>query len=190
MLVLSRPFWASNVSEKEERLMKILKLLLIATALIVLICAGAFIVAGLTLPASQSFENEVEIDASADKVWDVITDKDRYVEWQTQLDKVEIANDKSWTEYPKDSPEPLKFSLGADERPSRMEFHYTMGNSFSGHWKGEIAPTASGVKLKTTDSYSTQGLLTRILIYTFFDMESFAKDWNAKLKARVESLNK
>jgi len=170
--------------------MKILKFLLIAIALIVLICIGAFIVAGLTVPASQSFVNEVEINAPAEKVWEVIADKKRYTEWQTQLDKVEVTDERNWVEYPKNSPEPLKFMLASDERPGKMEFHYTMGNSLSGHWKGEITPTASGVKLKTTDGYSTQGMLSKILIYTFFDMGSFAKEWNAKLKSRVESLNK
>ena len=170
--------------------MKILKFFLISIAVIVLVCFGALMIAGLVLPASQSFENEVEINAPAEEVWDVIADKERYTEWQTQLDKIEITDERNWIEYPTNSPEPLKFSLAIDQRPDKMEFHYTMGNSFSGHWKGEIAPTASGVKLKTTDSYSTQGWLTKILIYTFFDMGTFAKEWNAKLKSRVESLNK
>jgi uncharacterized protein YndB with AHSA1/START domain len=168
--------------------MKILKIVLIAAGIFVLICAVAFAVAGLTIPAGQKFENEVEIRASPEKVWEVITDKKRYTEWQTQLEKIEIIDETNWLEYPKNSPEPLRFMLAADERPSKMEFHYTMGNSFSGHWKGEMTSTATGVKLKTTDSYQTQGWLTKILIYTFFDMGTFAKDWNAQLKQRVESL--
>ncbi len=170
--------------------MKILKFLLIAVGMIVLVCIGAFIAAGLTIPASQSFTNEVEINAPAEKVWEVITDKKRYAEWQTHLEKIEITDDKNWVEYPKGSPEPLRFILANDERPTKMEFHYTMGDSFSGHWKGEMTPTVAGVKLKTTDSYSALGWLTKILIYAFFDMGSFAKDWNAQLKTRVESLNK
>ncbi len=170
--------------------MKILKVFLIAAAVLVIFLAVVFIAAGLLVPAEQSFTNEVEINAPAESVWQIISDKDRYTEWQTQLTKVERIDDKTWVEYPKDSPEPLRFTLAKDERPFRMEFSYTMGNSFTGSWKGEITPTASGVKLKTVDSYATQGWLTKILIYTFFDMGSFAKDWNSKLKTRVESLNK
>lgn len=139
------------------------------------------------IPEKRSFTNEVEIGAPAEKVWEVITDKKSYAEWQTAIAKVEIIDDKTWLEYPKDAPEPLKFSVAKDERPTRMEFHYTMGDSFSGHWKGEITPTATGVRLRTTDSYKVDGWLTKILIGLFFDMDSFAKDWNSKLKARVES---
>ncbi len=167
--------------------MKIAKFLLIGLGIFLLVCIGAFIVAGLTLPASQSFTNEVEIIAPADKVWDVVTDKKRYPEWQTQLEKIEVTDDKNWVEYPKGSPQPLHFALANDERPGKMEFHYTMGPSISGHWKGELTPTATGVKLRTTDSYQTEGWLTKILIYAFFDMGTFAKDWNEQLKKRVES---
>jgi uncharacterized protein YndB with AHSA1/START domain len=170
--------------------MKILKVFLIAAVVFVLLLAGIFVVAGLLIPAEQSFANEVEINAPAESVWQVITDKDRYTEWQTQLTKVERIDDKTWVEYPKDSPEPLRFTLAKDERPSRMEFSYTMGDSFTGNWKGEVTPTTSGVKLKTVDSYAAQGWLTKILIYTFFDMGSFASDWNGTLKTRVETLNK
>lgn len=170
--------------------MKVLKIFLFAIGLLVLILAAAIVIAGIAIPAGQSFENEIEINAPAERVWQVITDKSRYTEWQDQLDKVDVIDDKSWVEYPKGSPEPLKFSIASDERPSRMEFHYTMGDSFSGHWKGEITPSPSGVKLKTTDSYSTQGWLTKIMIYAFFDLGSFARDWNARLKTRVESLNR
>lgn len=170
--------------------MKILRFLLAASGVFLAVCVFAFFVAVFMLPAAQSFENEVEIAASAEKVWEVIADKKRFAEWQTQLEKLEIIDEKNWLEYPKDSLEPLKFSLASDDRPAKMEFRYTIGDSFSGQWKGEILPTPTGVELKTIDSYSTQGWLTKILIYAFFDLDSFAKDWNAKLKQRVESSNK
>lgn len=170
--------------------MKIVKILLFAVGLIVLLGIVAFVAAGLLTPAEQSFTNEIEINAPAERVWQVITDRSKYTEWQPNLTRVEIADDKNWTEYPKDSPEPLKFSQTRDERPNRMEFAYSMGNSFAGKWKGETTPTANGIKLRTEDSYATKGWVTKILIYAFFDMGSFARDWNDSLKRRVESLNK
>jgi len=170
--------------------MKILKLLLITVGVLVSSCVLAFGIAALALPASRSFENETEINAPAEKVWEVVTDVDRYVEWQTQIGQVEIIDDKNWVEYPKNTPEPLRFRVVNDERPRKMEFHYTMGDSFSGRWKGEVTETANGVTIKTIDSYATEGVLTRVMIGTFFDMDGFAKDWNASLKRRVESLNK
>ncbi|MGQ0542458.1 MAG: SRPBCC family protein [Blastocatellia bacterium] len=167
--------------------MRILKKLLVLFGILTILLTAALVLAGLMMPAERSFTNEVEIDAPAEKVWDVITDKKRYTEWQTAITKVEIIDDKTWVEYPKDTPEPIKFSIAKDERPSRMEFHYTMGDSFNGHWKGEITSTTNGVKLKTTDSYKVAGWLSKILIGAFFDLDSFSKDWNSKLKTRVES---
>jgi uncharacterized protein YndB with AHSA1/START domain len=144
----------------------------------------------LLIPEERSFTNDIEINAPAERVWQVIADRSKFTEWQPNLTKVEIVDDKNWTEYPKDSPEPLKFSQAADERPNRMQFGYTMGDTFAGKWTGEITPTASGIRLKTVDSYLAKGWLTKILIYAFFDMDKFAKDWNGKLKQRVESSNK
>lgn len=167
--------------------MRVLKIFLGIGAALLALLAIAFVAAGMMIPAEKSFTNEVEINAPAERVWQVVTDTQKYTEWQDQLTKVERIDDKNWVEYPKNSPEPLRFSVAKDERPSRMEFQYTMGDSFNGHWKGEITPSGSGVKLKTTDSYTAKGWLTKILLYTFFDMESFAKDWNSKLKRRVES---
>ena len=170
--------------------MKVVNVILLAVLAIVVLCIAGFIVAGLVIPAERSFANEIEINVPADVVWHVINDRSKYTEWQTNLTRIEVVDDKNWIEYPKDSPEPLRFSLAKDERPTRMEFNYTMGESFGGKWRGEVALTSSGVKLKTEDSYSAKGWVTKILIATFFDMDKFAKDWNERLKQRAESLSR
>ena len=170
--------------------MRILKKLLIAAAAVILVVALAILVSGFFVPAERSFTNEIDIDAPADKVWQVLTDKKRYTEWQTQLERVEITDDQHWIEYPKDTPEPLLFRLANDSRPSSMEFSYTMGSAINGHWKGEIAPIANGVRLRTTDSYKTDSWLMKIMLTAFFDLDRFAKDWNNKLKQRVETLDR
>ena len=170
--------------------MKVVKVILLAVIAIIVLCAAGFIAAGMLVPAERSFTNEVEINAPAETIWQVVNDRTRYPEWQTNLTRVEIIDDKNWVEYPKDSPEPLRFSLVKDERPARMEFDYSMGDVMGGKWRGTISPTSNGVRLKTEDSYAANGWLTKILIYTFFDMDSFAKDWNGKLKQRAESVSR
>jgi uncharacterized protein YndB with AHSA1/START domain len=163
------------------------KKLLVAVAVVAFVLVAGVAVAGLMMPAEQSFENEIAIDASAEDLWRVITDKSRYTEWQTDLERVEIIDDANWVEYPKSAPEPLRFTLVDDSRPSRMEFSYTMGDAIHGHWTGDVTPTATGVKLRTVDSYKADGSIMKIVMGAFFDLNSFAKDWNAKLKKRVES---
>ncbi len=170
--------------------MRWLKTALLVIGVAFFLLAAAFVLGGLLIPDGQSFENDIEINASAEEVWQVIADKERYTSWQTSIEKVEKIDDKNWIEYPRNVPEPLRFNLAKDERPTSMEFQYTMGDSFAGQWKGEITPTATGVRLKTTDSYSTRGWPTKIMIYIFLDLNSFAMDWNVKLKERVETLSK
>ncbi len=169
--------------------MRILQIIFGSIGVLVLIGVTGFFIGGSMLPSAQSFPNEIEINAPADKVWAVINDRERYIEWQDQIERVEISDDKHWNEYLKTTGEPLKFTLAEDHRPLRMEFHYTMGDQFAGHWRGEVIPTANGVRLKTIDSYEAQSRLTRLMIYGFFDLDEFAKEWNAKLKARVEGLD-
>lgn len=175
--------------------MKLPKILLLAVGLLVLLCGAAYLVAGILIPAERSFKNSVEIEASPEAVWNVITDKGKYMEWRPNLDRVEVINERDhmggsyWIEYPKDSPQLRKFTELTDERPMRMEFDYSMGQDFLGNWKGSIRPTDSGVVLTTVDSYKTNGWLAKITVYIFFDMDRFAKDWNVRLKQRVESLD-
>jgi uncharacterized membrane protein len=147
--------------------MRVLRFLLFIALSLLAVLIGMFVTAGLLTPDERNFVNEVEINAPAERVWHVITDKGKFTEWQDQLAKVEMVDEKTWVEYPKDSPEPLRFSLARDNRPSAMEFHYTMGDSFEGHWKGEITTSGSRVKVITTDGYKAKSWLTKILIYAF-----------------------
>lgn len=170
-------------------IVRIIKIILGLCGVLIALAIVAFIAAVMLIPAERSFTNEVDINAPAGKVWQVVVDRGKYTEWQTNLTRVEVTDEKNWVEYPKDSPEPLKFIMSKDERPNRMEFDYTMGDSFAGKWTGELTPTANGVSLKTVDSYAAKSWLTKILIYIFFDYDKFAKDWNKKLKQRVEKLD-
>lgn len=170
--------------------MSIVKKLLTAVVVVGFALVAAVAIAGSLIPAERSFENEIAIDASADDVWAVLTDRARYTEWQTELEKVEIVDDANWIEYPKSAPEPLRFKLASDARPGRMEFSYTMGDAIHGHWTGDITPTATGVTLRTVDSYKVEGWTTKVLMGVFFDLDSFAKDWNSKLKQRVENIGR
>lgn len=169
--------------------MRFLKWIIGLLAVVVGVLGATFLAAVIFVPAERSFVNEVEINAPPERIWNVILDKDRYMEWQTSLSKVEVVDDKNWIEFPKDAPDPIKFTLAKDARPETMEFHYMMGDFFEGHWKGDMTPASNGVRLRTTDSYKVNGAVSKILIGMFFDIDTFAKDWNSRLKTRVESLN-
>src|SRR5205809_645237 len=106
--------------------MRVVKILLALVGGVIALSVAAIVAAGLLIPAERSFANEIELNAPAERVWQVITDRAKYPEWQANLTKIEVIDDKNWVEYPKDSPEPLRFTLAKDERPTRMEFAYKM----------------------------------------------------------------
>lgn len=170
--------------------MRFLKWFVVISAGMWAALAVSFIIALIVIPAEKSFTNEVEIAATPEQVWQVIFDKKRYTEWQSAVTKVEVTDEKNWTEYAKDIPDPMHFTVVNDKRPSEAELHFTMGDDFNGHWHGTITPTANGVKLKTVDSYKADGWISKVMIGLFFDLDKFAKDWNGKLKTRVESMNR
>lgn len=153
--------------------MRLVKILFAALGISVALVIAAFVAVGLMIPAERSFTNEIEIGAPIEKVWQVVTDKSKYTEWQTNIARVEVTDDENWVEYPKNAPEPLRFTLAKDERPVSMAFDYKMGESFEGKWVGDMTKTPTGVRLKTVDSYAAKGWLTKILIYMFFDYDLY-----------------
>jgi uncharacterized membrane protein len=168
--------------------MRLLRAVLIALATIIVLAGAAFVAGGLLLPSQRTYVNEVVIDAPAETIWHVLTDRERYTEWQSAITRVEVVDDKTWIEYPKNSPEPLRFKLAKDERPVRMAFEYTMGEFMTGRWSGEINQVGNSVTLRTEDSYSANGWLSKILMAMFFNLDGFAEDWNQQLKRRAESI--
>lgn len=170
--------------------MRYLKWFVVISAGVWAALAVAFAAGVMVIPAEKSFTNEVDIAATPEQVWQVIFDQKHYTEWQTSIVRVEIKDEKNWIEYSKDAPDPMHFTIVTDKRPAEAELHYIMGDDFNGHWHGTIQPVAGGVKLTTMDSYKVDGWFAKVLIGTLFDMDKVAKDWNSKLKTRVESLNK
>ena len=168
--------------------MRVLKVILLTLDAIIMLCVGAFIGAVIVVPSERSFTNEVYIDAPADVVWNVIDDREQFPDWQPGLKQVDVEDSEHWVEYSVSSPEPLRFSIVDDERPSALTIEYAMGDSFTGNWRGGITPLENGVRLKTRDSYKTQGYFSKVFIAAFFNMDRFAKTWNENLKRRAESL--
>ncbi len=163
------------------------KLLIILGAIIVII-AGTFVILGLSLPSEREFIQVTEIDAPADVVWRVLSEREKFPEWQDQLEGVEVVNEKEWIEHTKSGGD-LEFRIKSETDGRSMEIEYSMGDSFKGTWSGELSPRGdSSTLLRTTDRTMVDGWLTKVMISFFFDIEDFAKDWNQKLKKRCESI--
>ncbi len=164
-----------------------MKRLIYIAAGFVLFLLGAFVALALYIPAEKEFTQVIEIDAPAEVVWQVMTDREKYPEWQDQIEKVQILNDKEWIEHTAGGE--LRFRIDARDEGRSMEISYSMGDTFRGSWRGELSPRGEDRSLiRTTDRTVVEGWATRVMMWFFFDIEEFAKDWNNKLKKRSESL--
>lgn len=150
--------------------------------------ALAFGVAAVMLPNESSFRQETVINAPPEKVWEVIMDHAKLAEWGPNIEKVEVIDENNWREYPKDSPEPINFRVVKAEKTNRLELAYSMGDYFAGGWTGEFTATPSGTNLVTEDRMKVSSNFTKVMMAPFFNLEDFARKWNAALKARVEGL--
>jgi uncharacterized protein YndB with AHSA1/START domain len=168
--------------------MKILKILTTSIALVITVLALGYLILGFTLPDETVVKTEFDVAAPPEKIWQALTDREKYIEWAPNIVKVEVVTDKEWREWPQDSKEPLIFNVLSEQPPNRLEIKYAMGDFFEGYWKGEIQPTPSGAHVTAEDRMHAKNWAAKIMMYPFFDLNEFVAKWNRKLKERAESL--
>lgn len=164
-----------------------MKKLLYIIAGLILAAAAAFVAAGIIIPNEKTVTQVTEINASAETVWTVLNDREKYPEWQDQLEKVEVKDEKRWTEVTPGGP--IEFVIDRSDEGRSMDISYSMGESFKGTWRGELSPRGDKqALLRTTDKTVVDGWFTKVMMAMFFDLEDFAREWNAKLKKRAEAI--
>ncbi len=162
---------------------KILKIIAVLITILVIV----FVSAAIVIPKKKSYTQETVISASREDIWKVLTDKAKYTEWQDQLAKVEIKDDRHWTETTIDG-QILEMTLEKSEEPERMELSYKIGENFLGSWSGDMRSlTPNKTIIRTTDTIEIDSVIMKVTVAMFFDIEEFAKDWNQKLKKRAEA---
>ena len=165
-----------------------MKLIIKLVAAVIAIAVIGVAAAVFTIPNKRTIEQETEINASQEVVWQVLMDREKYPDWQDAISKVEMTGDDTWNEITADG-QKIEFKRTLADKPTEMRIEYKMGDQFSGTWKGELKSAGSGKTLfKTTDTNEAHSSLTKIMMAIFFDFEDFVKTWNAKLKKRAESL--
>jgi uncharacterized protein YndB with AHSA1/START domain len=168
--------------------MKILKILATLIALLVIVLALSYLILGFTLPDETVVKTEFDVAAPPEKVWQALTDQEKYPEWAPNVVKVDVVSENEWREWIENSKEPLLFTAIDKQQPNHMEAKYAMGDFFEGHWKGDIAAAAGGAHVTAEDRIRVKSWAAKIMMYPFFDLKEFVNKWNRKLKERAESL--
>ncbi|NNE66749.1 MAG: hypothetical protein HKN33_09285 [Pyrinomonadaceae bacterium] len=165
-----------------------LKLILKGLVILVVAILVAFASAAVVIPAKKTFTQETPIDASRETVWKVLTERDKYPEWQEKVKKIEVKDEKNWTEFTENT-DPIVFTETSREENVGMRISYSMGEFFKGTWVGEIRRIGPNKSIiRTTDTSQVNSVVMKIAMAMFFDIEDFAKDWNQSLKKRAEEV--
>lgn len=168
--------------------MKILKKISVVLVAIILLLIFLFVALGIFLPDEEIAKNKIEIEATPEKVWAVVTTPEKYPEWAPNLKKVEIINANSWKEIIEGNDQPVIFTIVKNRIPDDLEIKFEMEGFMSGEWRGSVEKTDNGVVLMTEDKIIHKTWIGKILMSLFFDIEEFSRSWNAALKKQAEKI--
>ena len=90
--------------------------------------------------------------ADIKKVWEVVTNNNKY-EWRSDLSKIDVSADgNSFTEYTKNNFS-TKFNITLKKPYERYEFDMANKN-MKGHWIGTFIPVNNGTQIEFTEKVS------------------------------------
>ena len=149
------------------------------------------IVAIMAIPHKRELNQETEINASRQVIWEVLNDKEKYTEWQDAIKKVEVKDENNWTEITAEGEQVIEFTKTMSKKPEGMGLEYKIGETMKGTWRGELKRLGPNkTMLRTKDTSEVSSAVTKVMMAIFFDFEGFAKEWNQKLKKRSEEIQK
>jgi hypothetical protein len=134
------------------------------------------------------FSAEIEINASPEKVWAILTDASKYPEWDPEMIRLDgkIALNEKITANTKLSDR--AFPVTVTEFVPNKQMTWTGGmplGLFTGVRVFKLEPTGKGIIFKLREDYS--GLLTPIFGRTLPDLNKVFREFAAALKKRAES---
>lgn len=158
--------------------MRILILTLAALALL----AGTILLIGWLLPASREGRAETMIAAPPDRVLAVIADVETQPEWREVGTVTRTAD--GWEEI---TARGETITFVADEMTSaRIRLRFTSDAGYSGSWEAVLEPVTEGTRIAVVERATVPSPLGRIISRLMFDPETFATQYLAALKERVE----
>jgi hypothetical protein len=137
----------------------------------------------------KEFSVKINIKASPERIWEILTDASRWLEWNTTINRIEgkIAPGEKVTVYSKVSPG-RAFPLRVSEfnPPKRMVWSDGSPIFFRGERSYDLNPQSDGsVNFEMREVFS--GLMAGLITRTIPDLQPSFLEFGAALKNRAES---
>lgn len=120
---------------------------------ILLVAALGIVLIGWRLPVKHVATKSVELSASPESVFALISTPENYAAWRGDVKKVDVTTENGVTRFREDgSNGPILFEITEKAPPRR--FVTTIADKslpFGGRWIYEVAPAASGSQLTITE---------------------------------------
>ncbi|MBO5354062.1 MAG: SRPBCC family protein [Lachnospiraceae bacterium] len=117
-------------------------------------------------------------------VWEVVTSLEKY-QWRSDLDRIEIQNEKQFVEYTKDG-YATTFVITASEPCSRWEFDMENSN-IKGHWTGIFTEKDGRTEIDFTEDVTAKKWMMKPFVKAFLkkQQELYVSDLKKMLQGKV-----
>ncbi|MBI4907074.1 MAG: SRPBCC family protein [Acidobacteria bacterium] len=140
--------------------------------------------AGCMIPEEHSVSITADYSAAAEKLYAVISDATKFMEWRSGLKSVEVK-DGVITEVSSHGTMSYRFS---EQVPARKLVTADTGGrekGWTGSWTFEIEPAGGGSRLTITERGRVFSPLFRVMSKLFFSYEDTARNYHADLARRL-----
>lgn len=122
-----------------------------------------------------------ELPAGVKEVWNTVTSLENY-SWRSDLDRIEVLNEKQFVEYTKDG-YPTTFSITVSEPCRRWEFDMENSN-IKGHWTGIFKEKDGLTEIQFTEDVTAKKLVMRpfVKLYLKKQQELYVSDLKKALR--------
>ena len=123
------------------------------------------------------------LNSRIEDVWDTITDNENW-QWRSDLQNLEILNDKEFIEYGKGG---LEIHFTITKKEEYKVYGFTMNSKhFSGEWIGNFEKLPDGkTKITFTESLVYKKLLLKIFASLFINLKAIQDVYMRDLKKKL-----
>jgi hypothetical protein len=162
-----------------------MKMIVIVVAVIVLLIAIVYLI-GYFMPIKHQSVHTIKLKRAPAAVWAVITDRHNFPDWRKGLKKVEVRDQKHWTELSGDG----AIEYEEESAIANQVMVTRIANKdlpFGGSWTFELTPDSGGTQLTITENGEVYNPIFRFMSKYIFGhtatIRQFADDLSNKLNA-------